>query len=707
MFFQETEEHLAAMEGHLLRLDADSPDPEVLHSIFRAAHSVKGNSTIFGATRFSELMHRIESILDQLRREELRATNDVISLLLEACDGVREELRRLKDTGATDPGALQGVYDRLTQLTRSESDDPSGPRDAAAAATRRSERFRVEVHLPSGQGITALPLASLYAELGVLGRVEDLQVGDGAGGAPALSLFLLTPDTQAAVQARLGCLLGADSVRVEPQKTPPPRAAPAADDLPSYPATAGTTAYGLFQGEQSSLDSLTQTRGSLAQTGDSFSRTGVFGAQGYGRRSTDQDAGRSALGRRATDRMLVERSSIRVDVEKVDRLLNLVGELVIAQSMLTEAAQRSGAANNAQLRDSVAYAGRQTRELQDAVMGIRLLPIEFLFSRMQRTVRDLAQRLGKDVELAPQGGETELDKEIIEKLADPLLHLVRNAVDHGIEPPDLREAAGKRRRGTIQLRAMHQGGGILVEINDDGGGFDREKILHKAKERGLHVHPGMSDEHVWQLAFAPGFSTADEVSDISGRGMGMDVVKRNVQALGGNIDVRSRNGVGTAIVIRLPLTLAILEGMTVEIGGESFIIPLSFISEAFLPQAGQVKSIAGGTQVIQIRDSYVPLLTLEHLLHIRASAEQPEGAIMIVVEVEGRRAALAVDRLLGQQQVVIKSLEANYRRVPGIAGATVLGNGRVALILDANALIRSGLAPIKGSQELAAEPGLG
>jgi two-component system chemotaxis sensor kinase CheA len=380
---------------------------------------------------------------------------------------------------------------------------------------------------------------------------------------------------------------------------------------------------------------------------------------------------------------------------------------VIAQSMLADAAQRSGAANNAQLRDSVAYAGRQTRELQDAVMGIRLLPIEFLFSRMQRTVRDLAQRLGKEVELAPQGGETELDKEIIEKLADPLLHLVRNAVDHGIEPPELREAAGKRRRGTIQLRAMHQGGGILVEINDDGGGFDREKILSKAKERGLHVHPGMSDEQVWQLAFAPGFTTADEVSDISGRGMGMDVVMRNVQALGGNIDVRSRNGVGTAIAIRLPLTLAILEGMTVEIGGESFIIPLSFISEAFLPQAGQVKSIASGPQVIQIRDSYVPLLTLEHLLHIRASAAQPEDAIMIVVEVEGRRAALAVDRLLGQQQVVIKSLEANYRRVPGIAGATVLGNGRVALILDANALIRSGLTPIKDSQQLAAELGLG
>lgn len=700
MFFQETEEHLAAMEGLLLRLDAHSPDPEALHSIFRAAHSVKGNSAIFGATRFSEVMHRIESILDHVRKEELKPTSDVVSLLLEACDGVREELRRLKDTGATDPGALQGVYDRLTQLTRSESADRSGMQYPAAPTTGRSERFRIEVDLPSGQAITVLPLASLYAELGTLGRVEDLLVGDGASGAPALSLFLLTSETQDGVQARLGSLLGAHRVRVEHHKPPRPAIAMPAPD----PRRSGSTAYGLFLGEQASLES-TQTGGPLLPTGDSFSQTGVFGGQGYARRSIDQDAGRSALGRRSTDRMHVERSSIRVDVDKIDRLLNLVGELVIAQSMLTEAARRSGAGNDAQLRDSVAYAGRQTRELQDAVMGIRLLPIEFLFSRMQRTVRDLAQRLGKDVELTTQGGETELDKEMIEKLADPLMHLVRNALDHGIEPPELREAAGKQRRGTIQLRATHQGGGVLVEINDDGAGFDREKILCKAEERGLHVHPGMSDEQVWQLAFAPGFSTAHEVSDVSGRGVGLDVVKRNVAALGGNIDVRARNGVGTAIAIRLPLTLAILEGMTVEIGGETFIIPLSFISEAFLPQAGQVKSIASGSQVVQLRDSYVPLLTLEHLLRIRASTERPEEAIMIVVEVEGRRAALAVDRLLGQQQVVIKSLEANYRRVPGIAGATVLGTGRVALILDANALVRSALAPIGNNEQLEALPG--
>jgi two-component system chemotaxis sensor kinase CheA len=332
-----------------------------------------------------------------------------------------------------------------------------------------------------------------------------------------------------------------------------------------------------------------------------------------------------------------------------------------------------------------------------------LLPIDFLFSRMRRMVRDLAQRLGKDVELSTQGGDTELDKEIIEKLADPLMHLVRNALDHGIEPPAVRAAAGKEARGTVQLRAMHRGGGIVVEIGDDGAGFDREKILRKAQQRGMRIHTGMSDEDVWQLTFAPGFSTADEVSDVSGRGVGMDVVKRNVVALGGNIDVYSRTGAGTTITIQLPLTLAILEGMTVEIGGESFIIPLSFIAEAFLPRAGQVKTITSGPQVVRVRDSYVPLITLEELLHIRPTSAQAEDSILVIVEAEGRHAALAVDRLLGQQQVVIKSLESNYCRVPGIAGATVLGNGRVALILDVNALMRTSLIPIERVEELGLE----
>jgi two-component system chemotaxis sensor kinase CheA len=657
MFFEETEEHLANMEAQLLKLDPVAPDPEALHSIFRAAHSVKGNSALLGATRFSEVMHRIESILDRIRRDQLRPEDDVITQLLEACDVVREQAALLRDAGACNDEALDQLHEQLSRFAAGSDGKASAAHVALPPAPRRSERLRVEVDLPEGQGITGLPLAELYAELAKLGRVEDLQTD----GTTSLSLILLTSHPLEAVNTKLCALLGAAPVRVTNHV--PDRKEPVA---PARPAV--TTDSGLFAPEATSI----QDAG--------------FDGRGGNRSAADAES-TGTLGRRPERVVHVDRSSIRVDVHKLDRLLNLVGELVIAQSMLTEAATRNRTPDP-RLRDSVAYVGRQTRELQEAVMAIRLLPIDYLFSRMPRMVRDLATRLGKSVELTTHGADTELDKEMIEKLADPIMHLVRNSLDHGIESPDAREAAGKRRVGEIQLRATHQAGGVVIEIVDDGAGFDRERILAKAMERGLGAHPGMSDEEIWQFVFAPGFTTAEELSDISGRGVGMDVVKRNIRALGGTIEVRSQAGRGAHIVIRLPLTLAILDGMTVEIAGETFIIPLSLIGEAFLPQSYQIKTITSGGRVVQVRDAYLPLLSTDQLLGIGRGAASSQQAIAIAVDVDGRRAALLVDRLLGQQQVVIKSLEANYRRIPGIAGATVLGNGRVALILDINALLR-------------------
>jgi two-component system chemotaxis sensor kinase CheA len=657
MFFEETEEHLATMEAQLLKLDPNAPDPEALHSIFRAAHSVKGNSALLGAARFSEVMHRIENILDRIRKGQLKPENDVITLLLEACDMVREQAALLRDKGQCDETVLDALHERLHRLTPAEPNADALP---APLLARKSERVNIEVDLPSGEGITGLPLANLYAELGALGRLEDVRTD----GITSLSLVLLTAQTHDAVRAKLHSVLGARSVRLQ-SHTPPLKAPPPAPT--QHAATA--VDLGFFSDDSS-----------LAQ------HTGVLSGPKFGRRAADHEA-TTVVGRRAADRLHLDRSSIRVDVAKLDRLLNLVGELVIAQSMLSEAAARSRAAQDAHVRDSVAYVARQTRELQEAVMAIRLLPIDYLFSRVPRLVRDLAKRLGKEVELTMHGAETELDKEMIEKLADPIMHLVRNSLDHGIELPEARVAVRKARAGKIQLKATQQAGGVMIDIIDDGAGFNREKILAKALERGMPVHPAMSDEEVWQLVFVPGFSTVDQVSDISGRGVGMDVVKRNIRTLGGHIDVRSRPGAGVHIAIRLPLTLAILDGMTVEIAGETFIIPLSLIGEAFLPQTYQVKTVTSGARVVQVRDAYLPLLPTDRLLGLAGGAtDQP--AIAIVVDVDGRRAALLVDRLLGQQQVVIKSLEANYRRIPGIAGATVLGNGRVALILDVNALLR-------------------
>ena len=687
MFLQEAQEHLADMEENLLALDPAAPDPEALQSIFRAVHSIKGSSTIFGASRLAEVMHRVETILERIRREQVEPTPELVSVLLQACDGVREELRRFRDSGQTDPGALAQVHEQLSRLAQTDRDHAMGGEGVAhAGKPGRSQRFQVELRLPAGQDITALPLATLYAELGALGRVEDLHAGSAAN-EPALSLFLLTTAPEEAVRTRLSALLGGENVRV--QHLPAPRKDPVTtpSKAPREPPSAGPerTAYGLFW-EQSG-----------AQRSNAAEITHI------GRRSRDRESSGWNRGRRATDRVSLDRSSIRVDTDKVDRLLNLVGELVIAHSMLTEAAVRSGAGRSAQLRESVAHVGRQTRELQDAVMSVRLLPIDSLFSRMPRLVHDLAQRLGKDVELLTVGGETELDKEMIEKLADPLTHLMRNSLDHGIELPDVREAAGKSRRGSIELAATHDSGSIVVELRDDGAGFDRERILRRAQECGLPVSPGMPDEEVWPLVFTPGFSTAEQVSDVSGRGVGMDVVKRNIDSLGGRIDIRSGRGAGTTIQIRLPLTLAIMEGMSVAVGDETFIIPLAFISEAFLPRAEQIKSVTVGPRVVQLREEYIPLLTLEQLIGVRGRSSCPGDAIAIVLQAEGRSAAVAVDRLLGQQQVVIKSLEQNYRRVPGIGGATVLGNGRVALILDVHALLRLGLSTMASAQLSTAE----
>ena len=384
----------------------------------------------------------------------------------------------------------------------------------------------------------------------------------------------------------------------------------------------------------------------------------------------------------------LESSTLRVSVSKVDQLINLVGELVITQAMLAQKSRELDSTANQQLLAGLVDLDRNTRDLQEAVMSIRMIPMSVVFNRFPRMLRDLASKLGKKVELITHGEATELDKGLIEKITDPLTHLIRNSCDHGIEMPEERLARGKPDHGTITLSASHQGGSILIEVRDDGKGLSREKLLRKAREKGMDAPDTMTDTEVWNLIMAPGFSTAEVVTDVSGRGVGMDVVKKNILSLGGTVEIDSAEGYGMSVKVRLPLTLAIMDGMSVRVSDEVYILPLSSVIESFQINPGDINTVAQGAQLVKVREEYMPVIELEKIFSVPRFEFHGGSPIMVVVEAEGSRVALMVDELLGQQQVVIKNLESNYRKVPNVSGATILGDGKVALILDTSGLVR-------------------
>ncbi|NOU25093.1 MAG: chemotaxis protein CheA [Methylotenera sp.] len=408
--------------------------------------------------------------------------------------------------------------------------------------------------------------------------------------------------------------------------------------------------------------------------------------------SAAEQADRRNQGRRESDKApaSAETSSIRVGIEKVDQLINLVGELVITQAMIEQRISNLDPVQHEPLINSVGQLTRNTRDLQESVMSIRMMPMDFVFSRFPRMVRDLAAKLGKKVEFVTVGATTELDKGLIERIVDPLTHLVRNSVDHGIELPAGRKAAGKNETGTLTLSAAHKGGSIVIEVTDDGAGLNRDKLLAKAKANGLTVSENMSDSDVFNLIFAPGFSTAEVVTDVSGRGVGMDVVKRNIAAMNGVVEIRSALGYGTTISISLPLTLAILDGMSVSLGNSIYVIPLNLIVETLQPRAEDIKTVTGEGRMVHVRGEYLPIIALHSLFNHRTDITDPTEGVLVLLESDGKKSALFVDRLVGQQQVVIKSLETNYRKVPGVSGATIMGDGGVALILDVSAIIQMG-----------------
>lgn len=562
-FFEETVEHLAALEQLLVTLDLAAPDAEALNGIFRAAHSIKGGAGMFGFSDMADVTHILETLLDKWRSGALAVRADMVDAVLEARDLLARQLEHHRDGAPFDDAEREVAVElcqRLQQLA------------ASAIPINQDEN--------DGWGLFGSPAAPA-AEPEGYGFFDD-----------------------------------------------PPVPAPA----PAVPAPVAE------------------------------------------KRQPEKHAA-------------VESSSIRVSVEKTDHLINLVGELVITQAMLEQLGEALDPVEHERIQQALVQLQRNTRELQETAMSLRMLPIGSVFSRFPRLVRDLAGKLGKQVELVLEGEATELDKGLVEKLADPLTHIVRNSIDHGIELPAARTEAGKPAHGTIALRAFHQSGSIVIEVVDDGHGLNRDKIIDKARSRGLYISDDATDAEVWQLIFEPGFSTADAVTDISGRGVGMDVVRRNIAAMSGRIELESKWGEGTRIIIRLPLTLAILDGLLVAVGGETYVIPLACITESVQAEADSIATVAGQGRVVRVRGEYLVLVSLQELFNLPVS-NADAGRIVILLESAGRHFALQVDELVGQSQVVIKSLETNYRRVPGCAGATILGDGRVAMILDVEALLQ-------------------
>jgi two-component system chemotaxis sensor kinase CheA len=731
-FFDEADELLAQMEQLLLVLDIANPDPEDLAAIFRAAHSIKGGAATFGFTALTETTHILESLLDRARNNELVLRPDMIDTFLATKDVLSDQLAAYRASEEPDAAAAAAICAKLERLKNEDAaqqavavaepatpavikpaaaapapayEGPNAPPahvlSQAAEAIEDDGNWDDAFEITDGateaknagtaadasaaeagphlkitlRGVGEKDLATLTEELGNLGSIVGEKKTD------AELVLWLDSDVSADDIVAVCCFVIDESqitigrgdaqrgaAPAPEQQTP--QAKPVVSQAQDAPASAA---------QQKDEDTAKAAVNEAAAIPSSNEKQKT--ATGDAEKKARPAAAASAEG-----------SSIRVGVEKVDQLINLVGELVITQAMLAETTSAFDPALHDRLFNGMAQLERNARDLQEAVMSIRMMPMDYVFSRFPRLVRDIAGKLGKDVELVTFGQATELDKSLIERIIDPLTHLVRNSLDHGIETVEARRAAGKPATGQLVLSAAHHGGNIVIEVSDDGAGLRRDKILAKAQKQGMQVSESMSDEEVWQLIFMPGFSTAEQVTDISGRGVGMDVVKRNIQSMGGHVEIMSRQGAGTTTKIVLPLTLAILDGMSVKVGNEIFILPLNFVMESLQPVAEDIYTVANGERVVRVRGEYLPLVALHSVFDVEGARTEPTQGIVTILQTEGRRMAMLIDELVGQQQVVVKNLETNYRKVHGISAATILGDGSVALIVDVAALNRESRA---------------
>ena len=756
VFFEESFEALDSMEAALLKLDLGAPDAELINTIFRVAHSIKGGSATFGFTEIASFTHSLETLLDELRSNKLQVTSATLDLLLKSVDAMRDMLRAVQTKAPIDTkrvaelqseaeailaqktpaaGAVTGAPAAAAAPAQlaAEPNGASAPADPSPATSSSSGVTEADTsaaasavaappvptaasttHAAGSSGarawkISFRPYPELFArgndplrmlrELAELGTLEAQTSFDSLPAFKKLdpencylswSIDLRGAVEEAAIREVFDWADGDCDLDIVAVEVPAPAAAasPAApaDDIINHDLIAEFDA--MIAADAAPKYAPVVAAPAAAETAAATTA------------ATDSPAETNKVSKSETNAAggIGDSGSIRVSVEKIDELMNTVGELVITQSMLSQLGKNLEGPSSEQFRLGLAELERNMRELQESVMRVRMLPISFVFSRFPRMVRDLAQRLGKEVNLVLTGEHTELDKTVLEKIGDPLVHLVRNSIDHGIEKPDVRKANGKPAFGTLKLDASHRGGNICVEVGDDGGGMNPARILAKARERGV-IGPNdvLTDAQACELIFMPGFSTAETTTDVSGRGVGLDVVRRNVKELGGTIETRNDPGKGARFIITLPLTLAIVDGQSIAVGKQSYIVPLISIIESLQIKQGALNRVAGQGEVFSFRGDYVPVIRLHEIFGVEPRSHELHQGLIVIVEGDGRRVGLFVDDLLGQQQVVIKSLETNYGHIDGVSGATILGDGSVALILDLPGIIRRAGAGVRAN----------
>ena len=720
-FFEEAAEHLAVVEEGLLALEQHPEDLDLLNKIFRSAHSIKGTSGMFGFNAVAQFTHKMETLLDLLRNGQKAVTPAIADLLLRSTDCLKTLIDAAKTGSSVDDVTVQRLTEELAASQNASGSQSmpqgNGPSKIKPASTGPQLYSYAIAWAPPDwlfqRGLDPLQIFKELADIGTLSQVAvdatklpELAAMDPEKCYLSWRMKLETAKDRQVVDAVFE-FVREDSVLVIEEREALSVKREAPESGQECEASESRTKHASrftndASRETSAVDGDAKPLGELLVESGVVSRETLNKALSQQKRvgeilveqhavtlqQVEQALQKQKQQESVTQSKKVDTTSIRVDTDKIDKLINLVGELVITQSMLSDLGSRFEINQLPVLLERMAQLEGNTREIQERVMSIRMLPIGTAFSRFPRLVRDLSAKAGKKIQLVLSGEETELDKTVIESIGDPLTHLVRNSADHGLETPEERLDNNKPELGTIRLNAFHEGGNICITVEDDGRGLNRDKILAKAVKQGLIAeNEKPPDEQIWPLIFKPGFSTAEKVTDVSGRGVGMDVVKRNIEGLGGTVKIKTALGKGTVFTLKLPLTLAIIEGMTVRVGKETYIVPLLSILESIQPKAGAIKTVIGKGELINVRETYLPMIRMHEVFALQPEYTDPTKAILLILETEGERVAVMVDEILGQQQVVIKSMEQNFRKVDGIAGATILGDGTVGFILDVRGLI--------------------